>query len=44
LFARLCHDVGQPEAATPAAWCEQIVRALADGGALRLDEGVVHDA
>jgi glyoxylase-like metal-dependent hydrolase (beta-lactamase superfamily II) len=44
LFARTWQDAGQHEATTPAAWCEQIVQALASSGALKLIDGVVHDA
>jgi len=44
LFVRLWQDVGQAEAASPAAWCEQIVHALAGSGALTVAEGAVFDA
>ncbi len=44
LFARLWQAVGSAEADSPAQWSEQIVQALAAGGALRVAEGSVHDA
>ena len=44
LFARVWRDVGQVDAASPAAWSEQLVQSLAAGGALRVAGGVVHDA
>jgi glyoxylase-like metal-dependent hydrolase (beta-lactamase superfamily II) len=44
LFNRLWRDVGQREAPSPAAWSERLVQALVDGGALKLADGVVHDA
>ena len=44
LFVRIWQDAGRREAATPTAWCEQIVQALAASGALTLTDGVVHDA
>ena len=44
LFVRVWQAVGKGEAASPAAWCEQIARALAGSGALKLINDGVHDA
>ena len=44
LFLRLWQDVGRPEAASPAVWCEQLVHALVGSGALKQVDGVVLDA
>ena len=44
LFARIWREVGAADADSPAPWCEQIVQALAAAGALRVAEGIVHDA
>ena len=43
LFARVWRDIGTGEAASAAAWCEQLVGALAVSGALRVEGDAVHD-
>ena len=43
LLAELWQRHGVRESESPAAWCEQVVRELASGGALGLHDGVVSD-
>lgn len=43
LLAELWQRHGVHESESPAAWCEQVVRELASGGALELQDGVVSD-
>jgi glyoxylase-like metal-dependent hydrolase (beta-lactamase superfamily II) len=45
LWVRVWQAVGRPEAESPAAWCEQVVHALAAKGALTVTaDGLVSDA
>lgn len=44
LLATLFASVGHRHAASPAAWCRQLVDELAAARALRLRDGIVHDA
>lgn len=44
LFTAVWQRFSQAEAASPAEWCERLVGELVVSGALRLQDGVVHDA
>ena len=44
LFTRVWQRFGGSQAASPLAWCDTLVTELVDSQALRLQDGVLHDA
>ncbi len=44
LFTRVWQRFGGSQAASPRAWCDTLVTELVDSQALRLQDGVLHDA